>query len=231
MPYGKSKRRKTVRKAGRRRNKKRVGRTLARPGKALPFAAPKSMLVKMRYSDTITVNPPVGATANYFFRANDVWDPDYTGVGHSANSLDQWSNFYDHFTVIGSKITAKFIANSATSGDTCLVGIYVDDDVATVTDPHQLVENGGKYGIMANKDGGNNVKTVRAGFSGRKFFGVSDIVGDSLYRQTNGTSPTEQAYFHIWAAASNFGDPAAFNVLVTVDYLVVCTERRTLGKS
>lgn len=215
-------RRKGVRRF-RRRRRQRVPRELV----------PTSRVVRMRYFDTITLNPPAATNAEYFYRANDVFDPDKTGTGHQPMGLDQLLGvFYNHFTVLGSKIHAKFISNSASSGNTCIVGCYLDDDIALITNPLQLLENGKtSYKIMGSLDSNKAVANIRKGFSAKKFFTVSALKGNALYQGDVGSSPTEQAYFHLFATASNQGDAAAFNVVVHIDYIVLLTERRSLGMS
>ena len=46
----------------------------------------------------------------YRFRANGLYDPDRTGTGHQPFGYDEWSPIYDHFTVVGSRITVYPLA-------------------------------------------------------------------------------------------------------------------------
>ena len=47
-----------------------------------PFA--DSQICNLRYVDSLTIGPGGGAglSAHHFFRANGVFDPDFTGTGH-----------------------------------------------------------------------------------------------------------------------------------------------------
>ena len=59
----------------------------------------------LRYSDQITLNPGAGANATYNFRANSIFDPDYSGVGHQPYGHDNLQNIYDGYVVDKAVIT------------------------------------------------------------------------------------------------------------------------------
>ncbi len=233
MPYRLPSRlhKKVIRRVRRKRTYTRKARMTRVP--RTPLIISDRKLVRMRYSDIITLNPAAaGVSDNHFYRANSLFDPALTGVGHQPLSFDQYMAFYNHFTVVGARITLKFIANTAVAANTCIVGCYLDDDSTVLADPTLLIEQGKtSYKIMSSIDGSNSVVTLRKGFSAKKFFGHGNLVGESQYQGTVAGNPEEEALFHIFAAASNAGDAAAFNVLVVIDYVAILTERSTLPQS
>lgn len=53
----------------------------------------------LRYSDQITLNPTVGANAFYHFRANSIYDPDYSSAGHQPYGHDNLEGIYKSYVV------------------------------------------------------------------------------------------------------------------------------------
>lgn len=66
--------------------------------------------VRLRYSDTINMNPPAGTLLRHTFRVTDCVDPDYSGAGHQPLSWDQVSAFYKRYSVIGFKYRIRPVA-------------------------------------------------------------------------------------------------------------------------
>lgn len=207
----------------------------------IPVApVPNKMLVKLRYADSVEINPgSLGAIAYHTMRANDLYDPDFTGTGHQPKGFDQWTAFYDHFTVLGSKIRVTFTSMDDTpSTGTVACGIYLDDNS---TPPNNVIdfmeERKNTYMTLGSADSGNSSKVMTRKFSSKKFFGVKNIVGQSLYRGQmgnfgTGSSPTEQAYWQIWATGLNAtSDVSGIRVLIDIEYIAVLTERKELTLS
>ncbi|WP_219929646.1 hypothetical protein, partial [Achromobacter pulmonis] len=57
---------------------------------------------RMIYAErAFTVNPGVGGTVDtHIFRANSVYDPDESGVGHQPTGFDQLMEFFQYYTVV-----------------------------------------------------------------------------------------------------------------------------------
>jgi hypothetical protein len=60
---------------------------------------PDSLFVKLKYVDQFVLNPTSASTDNYVFRANSLFDPNYTGTGHQPYGYDQWATFYSSWVV------------------------------------------------------------------------------------------------------------------------------------
>jgi len=179
-----------------------------------------------------------GAIAVKLIRANDLFDPEHAFGGHQPLGFDQWMAHYDHYTVIGAKITVRFINNSTADRTPGLCGIMLTDTPRigaglTITDLNQLLEN--RYttkGVVANVQGSDrNTATATMTFSAKKFFHKSNIVGDSLYRGTSTTGPEEDVLFEIWQCGISGANPDIIALLIEVDYIAVLTEPRPLPSS
>lgn len=204
-------------------------RALYRPRPTLA-GRPKNNLVKMRYVDTITMNAGAGATLKYYFRANSIFDPDASGVGHQPMSHDQWSVFYNHYRVLGARIIVKF--SGAEAGGPMVCGVFLNDDATAPTTYSEIMEQGrGKNRIM-NDTGGPGQGTVTLKYSAKKFHSAANIKDRDDLKATFGNNPTEQAYFTLWVASMETStDPGNVLALVTIDYIVALEEPKELPQS
>ena len=84
------------------------------PRKKYPLyqPVPDSKVVKMRYVDQFTIDPGLGTAGHISLRANGLFDPYVPVGGHQPYSFDQYMEFYNRYTVLGSKITVTFSAGT-----------------------------------------------------------------------------------------------------------------------
>ncbi len=195
---------------------------------------PDSHIVRLRYVETFQLNPgAAGQASTHIFRANSIFDPNLTGVGHQPLGHDQWAVFYDHYNVIGSKITAKFISNGDDFSGPAHVGVLLKDDTTTIIDPVNIMEqSNSRYKVMTSANA-TQLATVQGFYSPKKFFAIKDISDNrSILGAAFGSNPVEDAYFHVYAGPLNSGiDTTAFNCIITIEYLCQFTERKALAQS
>lgn len=193
-------------------------------------AFPRSVMVKLRYSQTISLNPGIGTASNYVFKANDTYDPDTTGVGGQPKGRDQWVTFYNHQTVYGSKITAHF---SNQNNEPIVGGITLKDDAVTDSNIDSLKEDSESvWKYIAGKSGGPTEKNVSKTFSCRKFFNVKNPKDSTDLSAPVTTSPSELAQYHIWVAAQDeTTDVGTVYINVIIEYIVLFSEPKDLGRS
>lgn len=217
-----------------RRRRKRRSNTL-HIGRSIMPGFPSSKSVKMRYVDSIQLNPGAASVANYQFRANSIFDPDLTGTGHQPLGHDEWQLFYNHYVVTSAKITVQVMATTSNSSSMNSYGIYLSDD-ATVpsTTPEELMEQGkGTYWVqMDHVNSGISTKRHSLVYGARSFFNLTDVK-DNVDRigAAFGANPTELAFFNVWGADLAGGDPGVSQVLVTIEYNVAFSEPKSLNQS
>lgn len=192
-----------------------------------------SQIVKMKYGTIVTINPGAGVSATHVFRANDAFDPDRTGVGHQPYGFDQWSNFYDHITVLGSRIKATFMPRgSVATTSTVLCSITVEDDATVSTSIESLLERTGAAVGYSGLSAGKNALILRKNFSTKRFFNVSDVRDNDSLKGTFVTSPADDAYYHINVSSiDGSSDPDGIAVAVEVEYICMLSERKNLVTS
>lgn len=108
----------------RRSRKRRTRKTTPRTAvlSVQPALYPRTRRVKLRYSTKLLLVPPVGNLyAEHVFRANSVFDPDLTGVGHQPRGFDEMNLFYERWRVVGSKIK---VYGAGVQSDDMYVGVF-----------------------------------------------------------------------------------------------------------
>ncbi len=168
-----------------------------------------------------------GAVSRYRYRANDCFDPDYTGTGHQPMGFDEMTKYYDQFTVIKSKITVRFASQSATVP--MVVGVKLNDDTPNETNTTDIIENGlARTAIVVGTGGGpNQVKQIKLACDVAKFFGRPSgrgIVNDPNLYGTSAASPAELAFFQLFTYSAVNTTTATCGYDAIVEYDVVFWE-------
>lgn len=194
---------------------------------------PDKTLIKLRYVADIEINPSLSSVGTHVFSANGMYDVDITGTGHQPLGFDQWMNFYQYYTVVGSKISARFMPTSSTPAvGSALCGIRVVNNSIPITTPETLREqNNNGWRSIGTANASNGALVVKK-FSAKRFFGRQFIVGAADYIGTDSANPTNQAFYHVWVSSTQAsGDTANTTVNVTVTFVAMLTERADLVAS
>lgn len=226
-------RKRAYRKPRPRRRRRKTHKKKAYPGRGMP-GFPSNRVVKMRYAEQIRMDAGVAQKAFFNFRANSIFDPNETGGGHQPLGHDQWAQFYNHYIVIGSKITCTYTATT-NAGSPSIYGIYLSDDTTVPLTALQICEQGlakWKAAPLAT-DGGQPARKIFNTFSAKKFFNINDVKDN---RSTIGASfnsnPSDVAIYHMFTQAmDNLANPPAVDVLIIIDYIVMMQEPKTLDGS
>lgn len=195
---------------------------------------PSEMNVKLKYVDTIALQPGAGTIAYHLFSTNGLYDPDITAAGHQPMGFDQWMTFYEHYTVTGCKISATFVPSSATVGaGQQIVGIYTDSNITppAAIGVNDFLEQPGTRFSYLSLAGALGPVTVTKTFSAKNFFSRDrkSLIASEGYKGNGASNPTEQAYFNVFCGATdNTSDPPQTQVSIIIEYTAVFSERRTL---
>lgn len=209
---------------------KRKRQTKLRRYRSLPLGGvPDKMLVRLRYVQQVTLNPGVGGIAYNAFRANSLFDPDKTGVGHQPSNFDWLKQMYDRYTVIGAKCTTYHVALATGDSIPGTMALCLSEDGDKLSGSHAV---GGIQGVLEQPKlraswktvgihDGSDTKLVRY-FSAKKFFGVKDVVGIRPYTADTASNPAQEAFFEVGLMSSDdSNDPGSMNFNVEIEYLAV----------
>lgn len=185
---------------------------------------------KLRYSTTFSLTSTLGVVSSYVFRANDLYDPDFTGTGHQPMGFDQMMLWYNHFTVLSSKLVVT-CKNSAFT--TPAVSLRVDGDSSAITVIDRIVELGG---CVMNTLGqtGSSALTCKLSLDVdiAKLQGISRVAltADPDLRGNAAAGPLENTYYHIqtWNTA---GTTSTIQFDVIIEYLAHFAEPRDQTQS
>lgn len=216
----------TNRKYRKRAPKRRYHRLYRSPFTKAPM--PNKLATKLRYVDYSTLDPgTAGLAAVQVITANGCYDPDISGSGHQPRGFDQLMAMYDHYTVVSSKITVDFVTPVSTTVYSLCVGIALKDNSTPYGNYNDYAE--GRNVIskilpsVTSTDGGR-VRTLSKTFSCRKFLGIASPLSNAYVRGDIASNPTEEAYFHLFAAPLGLVDSAFIRIQYRIEYNVVFTE-------
>jgi hypothetical protein len=169
----------------------------------------------LRYHTNVSIAVTTGAVNTYVFRANDLFDPDFTSTGHQPMGFDQMMVFYNHFAVNKCRIYVQ--ANNTASG--CMhAGVRLDASSTALTSADQILEFGGvTCDVLEAKNTYGCVKSFDLSVDIAKIQGIprQNITTDPNLRGDAGTSPVEATYFHLFA-----WDPNSLSGTVNFDVIL-----------
>lgn len=163
------------------------------------------------------------------FRANSIYDPDFTGTGHKAMASDQWGAMYFHYKVLRARITVQFSQNDGSSVPiTCWVSL---SSTSTATaNAKTAIEQGRCAWKTIGTFGNDNAEPLVSVYDGKQFFGPTFI--DADHKATFTTSPAEDVYFLVSyqpTLATDVG--VGVTGLVLIEYDCELTEPKNLSES
>lgn len=184
---------------------------------------PKKMKMTHKYHENITLT--AGATlGTYSFACNGMYDPNITGVGHQPYYYDQMSALYDHYHVIGAKITVKFIPTTASAPMLC--GVFINDDsTVTPTNIDTLCENSNAR--WRTTDLAGDIVTFNIKWSAKKAFGGAVMANNSLQGEV-GSNPTELQTFQVFLQHVDKVTNVSANLEVAIQYIAIWHELKDI---
>lgn len=234
--YAKNFRKRAGRRPRRRTFKRRRFNRVHRP---ILEGFPKSKLVKLRYVEQISLDPGLGGFSVSEWRANSVFDPNLSGTGHQPMGFDQWSEIYERYTVVGSKINVQYAPIAVSSVAPGFFGVSLYNLSGQLTSVYagnvDAIMESKLSGYTSTMAGNANstaiVTSLTRRFSAKKFFGKANVLDDPDLGAVNTNNPANSAYFGVWYASSGGNDPGIANFKVMIDYIVLWHEPFLLPSS
>lgn len=185
-----------------------------------PF--PAKIRCKLRYSTIVGLDPQVSTPGINLFRANSIFDPDYSGAGHQPYGHDQYQALYNHYSVDSSVITM-----TPTNAQNGIFGISISDDAVINTNYDTVRETKGTK--MSTMQSNGLKKSVVNTFNQKQIYGKQPgITTGALF----GGNPVEQTFFHCWNEAyAGEVNPGVTYFLITITYTCTLWEPKDLGQS
>ncbi|AXH74322.1 MAG: putative capsid protein [Cressdnaviricota sp.] len=179
-----------------------------------PF--PAKAQYTLRYSDQITLNPVAAATSHYHFRANSIFDPDRTGVGHQPYGHDTLQGIYKSYVVDKAVIT---LTPTQFGNTACTYGLRVAEGAGSGTF-HQVREIKGT--TLATTAVGARPIPISRTYSRANMWPIEK---DSTAVFGNNPAADTEAIFDIFMQGPNQStDPGSVDFMVNITYYVTCFE-------
>lgn len=220
--------------APRKKSKKDVSKLLTNRSTAVSLyrspvsPIPQRKVVTLRYAESnVSLDPAAGIPADYFFRANDLFDPNYTGAGHQPLGFDQWMALYTKFSVLNSKITVKFTNGAdATTADWIVMVRRTTTPTSSTT--NEILESNACSWTAKERE---NVVTLVNAYSFKQEHKGLGLEDGTMFG-TNSASPTNEQYFHVSAInAVTTIDVTPLIATVVIEYETMFFDPRVLSTS
>lgn len=195
---------------------------------------PQKVMVKHRYVHSWEAEATTGGAFNTVtYKANGMFAPSVTNIGtpHQPMYFDQYAALYNHFCVIGSKITFK-LANRRADENVASFRYccYLDDNNtvnATNIDAICEATQGRPMTVVSGDSTDTHIKTLK--FSAKRIFGKS-VLGNKELTGTPAADPSELSYFIIGLQA-NPGESFHVSVTAEIEYIAIWTELKEVVQS
>lgn len=226
---GGAKRQRTFRKKSngfRKFNKKLSVRNRNKVTMGLGF--PKMAKMTHKYVESFALTSSAGVITPYRMSCNGMYDPNQSGTGHQPYYFDQMSALYNHYCVVGSKVTVTCV-NISASDPAYQIGIYVNDDTsASIPNINAIAEQSTGY-FKTVPAGNNNTLYLKSKWSARKYFNRNPLANTEL-QGTSSTNPTEQSYYNIVLQA-NAASTVTCTFTVTIEFIAIWKEITEVSQS
>lgn len=201
----------------------------ATPRKSLRAPLPAKLQVKLKYFDTWTLDPAAGVIGTYVFRANDMYDPNLTGIGHQPRGFDQLMTMYDHYVVGMSEIVLTMHQTNAVLGD-LRIALTTQDAATTLTNVNDIMEYTSVDTTVLIPS--TRPKQLKQQLNVGKFLGRGNILSDSQLKGSASASVAEGVYYHFYYYSESTGvDPPAQRFSACIEYTAYLIEPRLPAQS
>lgn len=204
-----------------------------------PLSMPNSKLVKLTYTDTVNLSNSVGALKNHIFHVNNLFDPDFSGIGHQPRYFDTFCGAdggtapYEFYRVFSAKVTAKFIQDNTGVGAICDVGVNIRPSTAAppITSNEMREQKKNRSKVLSIASGSNNIMTVTNYASIKKILGINDVKDNSQLLAAYSTGPTSLVSADVWMQPVDGASTTSIYARVTIEFICQFTKMNTTAES
>jgi len=196
---------------------------------------------KLFYSTEITMDAGSGSYSTYCFRANSLFDPDFTGGGHQPYGHDQLMEFYNYNRVKSSNIKVRFSPSAVTDLTPGYMAILTSTSATapTFTDVDHFLEICFSQGVTPQPIGnfssafigGKNQWLAANKWTYKKAFAApsNDVTNWGTISSGPGASVTE--YYHIVVMCIGGNNPSQMLLTTCIEYNAEFFEPKLLTES
>lgn len=196
----------------------------------IPLGFPRKKIVRFRLFANGALSGAGGALATAMIKANSLNDPMGSAGSQVPHTLDQWSAFYEKYTVLGSKIKIRY--SLTTNTGPVHVGVHLHKNNTALTGaPHYREVGLTKLRTLTTqKDTG----VVVMKYSGKRFWHLGSITSDSEQEASFSTTPgdpTDIAYYHLFLQDVNGSNNSDADYSVELEFICMLNEPINIARS
>lgn len=194
-----------------------------------PSSLPDRLHVKLVYREQLNWTTASGALGDNVYRGNSLFDPDVTGSGGQPMGLDQWTNFYGYYTVVGSAIEVTSMINSGTCATQRHGVTATTTSTAFASSDQERAEELPYTRAVSPQVGSANaasgVSVVKSYMSTAKINGIqaSEVLDSPDWSALMTANPTKQWYWHVWNYVPGGETQSLYQTVRLVFYCVLKT--------
>ena len=173
----------------------------------------------MPYNELVPLTPSA-TPANYVFRGNSIFDPNFTGTGHQPMFHDPYSNIYDRYYVTSSTIRVEITTDEA---EPIIAVLYPSNASSPIGVIDQAVEQ--PRSVFHTKSRNGDKCVLKNSCSSKAIRGV-DILRDDGQSALFSSNPANQWFWHI--TLQNMDLLTTTTVYINVRILYNCVLYRKL---
>lgn len=179
----------------------------------------------IQYYEAVSFACGASLAGGYVFSANGCFDPNVTGTGGQPMGFDQAMTFYNHYTVLRSRISVVF--QSEATNIRLNAALSVSGSNTITTSIEQLMENGNiTFRTLEYAGAMGGAAALTRSMSPAKYQGIQQVLDDPNMRGDSASNPSEQAYFHLSTWNVGSAVTAFVTAQVLLEYDVMFTEPR-----
>jgi hypothetical protein len=183
------------------------------------YGFPDRLQTTLRYHANGLLQSVAGSVAQYGFRWNSIFDPDYTSAGHQPLYHDTYGAIYDHYSVVSARAHIRFLGRGSAN---TFISVNLDDDsTASVTGDTLAEQSHGVHDILGFATGGAANLDYNVSWDCEQVLGINPYASET-YKTAFGTNPAEISFLWLTAIAlgggstdTDFDIELEFDVLFT----------------
>lgn len=211
------------------RSLRRKRRRTRRKGKFVHAVQPYSIVRKLKTSLNWSSDTAAGAMGSHILKLNSAYDP--TGNGGSGQGLgfEQYEALYNKYCVVGWKVEATFISTDNTVP--IAVG-FTPTTQSTATGAYlQNKEMPGTVMRIITPDIDRIHLTAKGSVKRWLLPKGGHMLSEDTLQATVSTDPSRQLYGHLFTQCITGADPAAVNVVYTIEQIVIFFDPKVPARS
>lgn len=184
----------------------------------------------LTYDETIQLTSGP-AMVTHYFALNGLYDPNITGTGHQPMYYDQIMALYNHYHVLGTKMTIKVLPDDANTTPSKVVLWQNDNNaLAASSTIDSLSESQVNQSGIIGSGAAQEPMTLTLFWSAKKTFG-GDILANGDLQGGVGSNPAELSYGCISLQSMDGATVVSCYITVKLEFITVFDEFKELSPS